>query len=282
MEDNDDEECRNQASSSGNSGGHSSGSRTVMIERQKKHRLVTTQVVWKRLGEEEPIAAKIDLPLCRAMLLTHSESPDPESPEKTAAASGSCRACCRVLLDGDDPRATQLLLLQQLQQLCCREIRTKMTSYRYQDTKNKRIVSYSDEECAAPFVSVPSILDLIVRSNMNCFYCFLKVDFLYENVREPRQWTLERIDNSLGHVDGNVVLSCLRCNVRRRLMNPERYLLTKKLVRIVKLVGESGGGAHKTENCLLPTSSTESAHQHAQHVFVLPRVDKSVVVVCRV
>ena len=56
------------------------------------------------------------------------------------------------------------------------------------------------------------------------------VNVLYKNVREPLQWTLERIDNDYGHNHDNVTIACLECNLRRRTMYHERYVFTKQLV----------------------------------------------------
>ena len=70
---------------------------------------------------------------------------------------------------------------------------------------------------------------------LKCFYCKDCVALLYENVREPRQWTLERIDNSIGHNIGNIEISCLSCNLRRRTMHHERYILTKQIKNIKKI-----------------------------------------------
>ena len=69
-----------------------------------------------------------------------------------------------------------------------------------------------------------------------CYYCKENVNVLYEIVREPKQWTLERLDNSFGHNHDNVVIACLNCNVRRRTMYHERYVFTKQL-NIVKKDG---------------------------------------------
>ena len=70
---------------------------------------------------------------------------------------------------------------------------------------------------------------------MICYYCKEETQIMYEYVREPKQWTLERLDNSVGHNRNNVVISCLRCNVRRRCMKPEKYIQTKELTHIIKL-----------------------------------------------
>ena len=57
---------------------------------------------------------------------------------------------------------------------------------------------------------------------------------LYSFVREPKQWTLERLNNVFGHNRDNVVLSCLQCNLRRRCILAERYVQTKQMSIIVK------------------------------------------------
>ena len=102
------------------------------------------------------------------------------------------------------------------------QIQQKLSSYTSQDiTKNK----YNKEE----FINNNEVLQLMIDSENKCFYCKEKVYVLYENVREPKQWTLERIDNEEGHNKKNVVISCLYCNLRRRTMYYERFLFTKQL-----------------------------------------------------
>jgi len=63
-----------------------------------------------------------------------------------------------------------------------------------------------------------------------CFYCRQPVQLIYEFVREPLQWTLDRIDNTRGHNRDNVEIACLRCNLRRRVMHHEKFVFTKQLV----------------------------------------------------
>ena len=85
------------------------------------------------------------------------------------------------------------------------------------------------------FVHYAYVLQLLVQCELSCVYCRNPTMVLYEYVREPKQWTLERIDNSLGHICGNVQIACLTCNLRRRTMKQERYLLTKQMMHVVKL-----------------------------------------------
>jgi len=110
--------------------------------------------------------------------------------------------------------------------LAKQQIGVKIAGYRAQDTKNG---VYDAEQ----FVNLAAVLNLLKTSQMTCFYCRERVQVLYEHVREPHQWTLERLDNSRGHNTSNVVVACLNCNLRRRCIYHERYVFTKQL-RIVK------------------------------------------------
>jgi len=106
------------------------------------------------------------------------------------------------------------------------QLHQKLYGYRSQDIKKNK---YEKEL----FITSEEVLDLMLKSNNFCFYCKKSVHVLYENVREPLQWTLERINNEFGHNKENVVIACLNCNLHRRTMHYERYLFTKEL-NIVK------------------------------------------------
>jgi hypothetical protein len=106
------------------------------------------------------------------------------------------------------------------------QIQQKLSSYRSQDLKKNK---YDSEK----IINNNEVLELMLESENLCFYCKEKMYVLYENVREPKQWTLERIDNEFGHNKDNVVVSCLSCNLKRRTMYYERFLFTKQM-NIVK------------------------------------------------
>ena len=101
-------------------------------------------------------------------------------------------------------------------------LKTKQSGYRSQDT----LKGFYDPD---RFVQIPDIVALLIESNLSCFYCRKWTTLFYENVREPRQWSLERLSNKDGHNRENVVIACLECNMRRRTMYYERYIATKQL-----------------------------------------------------
>jgi len=56
---------------------------------------------------------------------------------------------------------------------------------------------------------------MIQEANNKCKWCSKECKFVgYEN-RDMEQWSIDRIDNNFGHIQGNIVLSCLHCNIKR-------------------------------------------------------------------
>jgi len=102
------------------------------------------------------------------------------------------------------------------------QIISKMQSYRAQDIKKGKF----DELC---FVTLTDIIEKLKGSSLSCFYCKKKVQLWYQQSRDPGQWTLERIDNSLGHNRDNVEIACLSCNIKRRCIFHERFRFTKQI-----------------------------------------------------
>ena len=102
------------------------------------------------------------------------------------------------------------------------EINNKLLSYKAQDKKKNK---YDESK----FVNNSYIWDLLKKCNYTCFYCNQHVKLLYNEARDPLQWSIERIDNDFGHNNDNVVIACLHCNLNRRTMYHERYKFTKQL-----------------------------------------------------
>lgn len=112
------------------------------------------------------------------------------------------------------------------------QIRNKIASYKTQDME-KAIYD------PTKLISLEQTIEKLKHSSLKCFYCKTQVLLIYEFVREPKQWTLERLDNGEGHTDTNTVIACLSCNLRRRTMHFDRYIETKQMANIVKVHHDS-------------------------------------------
>jgi len=106
------------------------------------------------------------------------------------------------------------------------QIHQKIHGYRFQDVEKGLFTE--------DFITIDRCLELLDKSRFECYYCKEKIQVLYKHVREPKQWSLERIDNKIGHTNNNVEIACLSCNLRRRTMYHERFIFTKQL-NITKL-----------------------------------------------
>ena len=106
-------------------------------------------------------------------------------------------------------------------------LKTKQSGYRSQDVEK----GIHDPNL---FVTIDHILTTLIDSKLACYYCKNWTTIFYEFVRDPRQWSLERLSNGQGHNVDNVVIACLECNMKRRTMYHERYVATKQL-RVNKL-----------------------------------------------
>ena len=109
-----------------------------------------------------------------------------------------------------------------------REINRKISGYKHQDIKNE---IYDKES----LINLEDILEKMVASKLKCLYCKCIVNIIYKCVREETQWTLDRIDNDLCHSSSNTIISCLKCNLKRRNINKEKFLFTRNL-NIKKIV----------------------------------------------
>ena len=69
----------------------------------------------------------------------------------------------------------------------------------------------------------------LVASKLKCLYCKNQVRVFYSKLKDPEQWTLDRIDNDLPHTDDNTVVCCLKCNLQRRVTNADKFAFTKNL-----------------------------------------------------
>ena len=122
----------------------------------------------------------------------------------------------------------QLALLEEATEpLIKTEIYHKISAYKHQDVLKRLFIP--DE-----FITFDYVKQMILECKLCCHYCKEHTLILYENVREMNQWSLDRINNFLGHNVGNVVISCLKCNLNRRNLNSDKFLFTKQMTIVRK------------------------------------------------
>ena len=107
------------------------------------------------------------------------------------------------------------------------ELSQKINDYKNQDIK-KQIHQPTQ------LITLEQLTEKLILSKLVCYYCHKKVKLLYQNVRDPEQWTLDRIDNDLPHTNDNTVICDLKCNLQRRCQNKDTFYMGKNLT-ITKL-----------------------------------------------
>jgi 5-methylcytosine-specific restriction endonuclease McrA len=127
---------------------------------------------------------------------------------------------------------TQLTLLNEIDlktytndkysKLIISHIKTKIQSYKQQDILKK---IYDEQK----FIHLEQVITLLQETKLKCHYCSCETYLLYELVREMKQWSLDRIDNNVGHNRDNLVMACLECNLKRRRTNKDSFMFTKNL-----------------------------------------------------
>jgi hypothetical protein len=103
-----------------------------------------------------------------------------------------------------------------------KEINKKLSSYKSQDKKNNKFDEIN-------IINYENIIEKLLSCKQKCYYCNVNMLLLYDDYRCENQWTLDRIDNDIGHNTNNVVISCLKCNLERRNINQDKYNFTKNM-----------------------------------------------------
>ena len=101
-------------------------------------------------------------------------------------------------------------------------ITKKLQGYKQQDSKH---LIYNKHH----FIHLDNTIQRLVESKLQCFYCNCIVMLFYKESKQSNQWTLDRIDNTMGHNTNNVVISCLECNLKRRNTDLDKFKYTKQL-----------------------------------------------------
>ncbi len=103
-----------------------------------------------------------------------------------------------------------------------KELRQKIHGYKAQDVRRE----LHDQ---TTLITLGAVLEKLAASRLTCCYCTQAVVVFYQLVREPTQWTLDRVDNEVGHTAANTVIACLKCNLQRRRIDEAKFMFTKKL-----------------------------------------------------
>ena len=115
--------------------------------------------------------------------------------------------------------------------IALQQINRKIYGYKQQDiTKNLLDVN--------KLITMESVINKMLECELKCYYCLEPMNVLYDISREGKQWSVDRIDNDLGHNLDNYYLACLECNLKRRRRNDDKFLFTKQL-KIKKVLVEN-------------------------------------------
>ena len=106
---------------------------------------------------------------------------------------------------------------------CLRDLRKKHSSYKSQDKQHHK---FDDQQ----HITLEQLIDKLVDCQLLCYYCQKPVSLVYHQRKDPRQWTLERLNNNLGHYTENTCIACLQCNLGRRTDNHEYYKKGKTMI----------------------------------------------------
>ena len=101
------------------------------------------------------------------------------------------------------------------------DILSKLAGYKAQDVRN----NFNLES----IITFDETVMKLLACQLTCHYCRTRVLISYHIIRHPLQWTLDRLDNEIGHEVANVVVACLQCNLQRKTMCSAKFLFTKQL-----------------------------------------------------
>jgi hypothetical protein len=130
-----------------------------------------------------------------------------------------------------------------ISKIAIQQINRKIYGYKQQDI-NKKLLNEKE------FITLQSVIDKMVHCALKCYYCSCQMNVLYDISREMNQWTVDRINNDLGHNLTNYYLACLECNLKRRRRSDDKFLFTKQM-KLVKLPGVNNDNDNDNDSSLV-------------------------------
>jgi hypothetical protein len=113
--------------------------------------------------------------------------------------------------------------INELEEMCLKEIRKKHSGYKSQDKLKHK---YDESQ----HITLDELIEKLMESQLKCYYCNKDLVLVYNKKKESLQWTLERLNNNIGHYKENTCISCLKCNLGRRTENYEYYKKGKTMI----------------------------------------------------
>jgi hypothetical protein len=108
-----------------------------------------------------------------------------------------------------------------------KELKKKYSAYKNQDKIKHK---FDDTK----HIKFSEMINKLIDSQLKCYYCNCNLLILFNKKRDSNQWTLERLDNNLGHYESNTCIACLKCNLNRRTDSHE-YFKQGKQLQLIKL-----------------------------------------------
>jgi len=150
--------------------------------------------------------------------------------ENPRSGSKAKRLTMDTVNELDITHKAQLMMLNKLYMDCDfplkslleKELERKIQGYKAQDIKK-------DIYAPTLLITLADTIEKLLPTKLLCYYCKTAIVLLYKNVREPSQWTLDRINNDKCHSNENTVVACLKCNLQRRVTHIDKFTFTKSL-----------------------------------------------------
>ena len=118
--------------------------------------------------------------------------------------------------------------VDEISKIANQQIHKKINSYKHQDILKNRLNKIK-------LITFESVVNKMIECQLKCRYCNGSMNVLYDISREMKQWSVDRIDNEVGHNIDNFHLACLECNLKRRRRTDEKFLFTKQL-NLIKMI----------------------------------------------
>eukprot|EP00960_Hanusia_phi_P054420 762651-Hanusia_phi.AAC.2 len=89
-----------------------------------------------------------------------------------------------------------------------KNITKKIQHYRFTDSQK----NYDTKD----YIDLDYVTDMIRTQNESCAICGCELLLKNYKAKDPRQFSVDRLNSNAGHVKGNIQITCLRCNCSKK------------------------------------------------------------------